>query len=136
MAANVIDPAQPPLPTAWNLPFQSVAGSQASVSICESGEGVRTMATRQYAGSIRAGAAPRPPGAGAALPRPGGCGGRNGPAGTDSTVVKVTLGSVSDLRFSQGVWAKALNSAPEKANARKVRVIMEGPQPMRSEIKC
>jgi hypothetical protein len=38
--------------------------------------------------------------------------------------VKVTLGSVSDLRFSQGVWPKAVQIAPENAKARIVRMIM------------
>ena len=57
-------PAQPPLPTAWNLPFQFSAGSQTSISMCESGDGFSTAATRQCAGSTIAGAAgacPRPP---------------------------------------------------------------------------
>src|SRR5215813_5626485 len=44
-------PAQPPLPTAWNFPFQSEAGSQTSILMSESGEGVSVAATRQNAGN-------------------------------------------------------------------------------------
>src|SRR5215510_2577448 len=44
-------PAQPPLPTAWNLPFHDWAGSQTSILISESGEGVSVAATRQNAGN-------------------------------------------------------------------------------------
>jgi hypothetical protein len=46
----LILPAQPPLPTAWNLPFQ-FRGSSASISICESADGASTSATRQCEGS-------------------------------------------------------------------------------------
>src|SRR5579863_1495195 len=89
--------------------------------MCESAEGVRTMAARQCAGSIGAGAAPRP--AGAAAPRPGVCGARNGPAATDSTVVKVTLGRLSDLRFSHGVCPETADRAPENAKAARVEML-------------
>src|SRR5215813_126852 len=44
-------PAQPPLPTAWNFPFHSEAGSQTSTLMSESDEGVSVAATRQKAGS-------------------------------------------------------------------------------------
>src|SRR5438094_1685024 len=44
-------PAQPPLPTAWNFPFQATAGSQTSILMSESDEGVSVAATRQKAGS-------------------------------------------------------------------------------------
>jgi hypothetical protein len=45
--------------------------------------------------------------------------------------VKVTLGSVSDLRFSQGVCPKAVNvppnpsRAPERVRRKMVRIIMK-----------
>ena len=45
-------PAQPPLPTASYLPFQSVAGSQISALISESLVGVMVVVTRQNAGSL------------------------------------------------------------------------------------
>ncbi len=57
----------------------------------------------------RAGAPPRP-------------GARKGPAGTASTLVKVTLGRLSDLRFSQGVCPNAAHRAPENVKARIVRI--------------
>src|SRR5262245_56508657 len=44
-------PAQPPLPTAWNLPFHVWAGSQTSILMSESEEGVSVAATRQNAGN-------------------------------------------------------------------------------------
>ena len=120
-------PAQPPLPTAWNFPFQFSAGSQTSISICESADGVRTAATRQCAGSRIAGAAgappppprppPRPPwpapGAGATGPPggPPGAGCVNGPAGTSAAVVIVVFGRLSVRRLSQGAacWSIAMN---------------------------
>src|SRR5207302_2012671 len=43
--------AQPPLPTAWNLPFHAWAGSQTSILMSESDEGVSVAATRQKVGS-------------------------------------------------------------------------------------
>src|SRR5688572_10613108 len=117
-------PAQPPLPTAWNLPFQFSAGSQTSISMCESDEGLRTTATRQWAGSLGCGAAgaaappppaaprpPRPPawapaaGAAGATGPPGGppgAGGVNGPAGTSSAEVIVVFGRLNARRLSQG----------------------------------
>src|SRR5215469_10024592 len=44
-------PAQPPLPTASNFPFQFTIGSQTSILMSESDEGVRVAATRQKAGN-------------------------------------------------------------------------------------
>src|SRR4029434_1029704 len=49
-AVSLIAPAQPPLPTAWNLPFHPLAGSQTSTLISESLEGLSVAATRQNAG--------------------------------------------------------------------------------------
>src|SRR5262245_55980068 len=43
-------PAQPPFPTASNLPFQVVDGSQTSTLISESELGVRVAETRQKPG--------------------------------------------------------------------------------------
>src|SRR5215212_3697048 len=59
-------PAQPPLPTAWYLPFHAVLpdapsapgeGSHTSILMSESDECVSVAATRQYAGSCSGGAA-------------------------------------------------------------------------------
>src|SRR5688572_24338579 len=103
-------PAQPPLPTAWYLPFQPVAGSQTSTLMSESADGASVAATRQCAGSIRAGAAGAPPlpaagAAGGGPPaRPGGT---NGPAGTSSVDVIVVLASFSDFKSAHGVAASA-----------------------------
>ena len=46
------EPAQPPLPTAWNLPFQSAAGSQTSTLMSESLVGLSVAATRQNSGRL------------------------------------------------------------------------------------
>src|SRR5438874_8958811 len=109
-------PAHPPFPTASNLPFQSsAAGIHNSISMWESADGVSTMAARQYAGSISGGAVGAPA-------RPTGA--RNGPAGTDSAAVIVTLGSLSDFKLSQGVWANALVRA-KAARTKLVRIIAE-----------
>lgn len=43
-------PAQPPLPTAWNFRFQPADGSQTSILMSESLDGVRVAATRQNSG--------------------------------------------------------------------------------------
>ena len=93
MAGVLIVPAQPPLPTAWNFPFQSSAGSQSSISIWESGDGARTAATRQWAGS-EAGACPGAPAGG-------------GPAGRSSAAVMVTPGRSMFPRLSHGTGAAA-----------------------------
>src|SRR5580704_7917230 len=98
MAGKLMMPAQPPLPTIWNFPFQLSAGSHNSILMSESAEGFRVAATRQCAGSITGGCAPA---------RPGACGGCQGPAGTDSTAVSVVAGSDSERSCSQGVCAKA-----------------------------
>src|SRR5688572_20553896 len=56
-------PFQPPLPTAWNLPFQPDAGSHSSILMSDSLVGVSVAATRQNAGRSANGLAPpRPPG--------------------------------------------------------------------------
>ena len=43
-------PAQPPLPTAWNLPFQPANGIHTSILMSESVDGLIVAATRQNAG--------------------------------------------------------------------------------------
>ena len=45
-------PAQPPLPTPANFPFQLPSGSQTSKTICDSVVGAMTPATRQKGGRL------------------------------------------------------------------------------------
>ena len=93
-------PAQPPLPTAWNFPFQSAAGSQTSILMSESVDGVSVAATRQKAGRrLNCGTA-------AAL-APGSV---NPPAGTICARVIEVFGSAIDDNRSHG--AGALNPWP------------------------
>src|SRR5262249_62006743 len=89
-------PANPPLPTPWNLPFQFEAGSQTSTWMLESAEGLMTSATRQKAGTLGIG---------------GPSGGVKDPAGTDCAVVTVAPGSVSSERPAHGVAAAEAEAA-------------------------
>src|SRR5262245_27835788 len=121
-------PAQPPLPTAWYLPFHpSAAGSHTSTLMSESDEGVSVAAIRQCAGSISggtAGAPPRPPAgtaAGGAPPRPG-C--TNGPAGTASALGIVTFGKVRVLMVAHGVAAQAGAAISRADSVHTRRVVM------------
>lgn len=49
---RVTTPAQPPLPTPENLPFQPSSGNHTSKRICESGVGAIVPATRQKGGRL------------------------------------------------------------------------------------
>src|SRR5262245_53316074 len=122
-------PAQPPLPTAWYLPFHpSAAGSHTSTLMSESDEGVSVAAMRQWAGSMSggtAGAPPRPPAgaaAGGAPPRPG-C--TNGPAGTASALVIVTFGKVRALMLAHGVAGQAAAGLSRPESVHIMRVVIE-----------
>src|SRR5690348_12272150 len=104
-----MDPAQPPFPTAWNLPFHlSAGGSQSSILISESDDGFRTATTLQCAGAMM-GAGGWAPGRGAGGGgEPAGGGGGGGvctPSCTNSAVVIVALGSETTFKPSQGVAA-------------------------------
>src|SRR5881392_950333 len=79
-------PAQPPLPTARNLPFQFSAGIHNSISMYESADGVKVAAMRQCAGNCTPPCAARPV--------------RCDPAGTYSTAVTVVCGIESDFKPS------------------------------------
>src|SRR2546427_10469506 len=46
-----MEPAQPPLPTAWNFPFQFASGIHTSILISESLDGFSVAAPLQNAGS-------------------------------------------------------------------------------------
>src|SRR5713226_9542306 len=94
-------PAQPPLPTAWNLPFQPPAGSQTSTLISESLIGFNVAATRQNANSVLNARAA----AGAEVAAPAGAGGVKAPAETVCASVIVVFGSVSDARPSHDAAA-------------------------------
>src|SRR5580704_13660102 len=82
-------PAQPPLPTAWNFPFQSATGSQTSILMSESHEGVSVASTRQKVGNWL--------NCGVAGPVPGRV---NAPAGTTRARVIEAFGSARDDRLS------------------------------------
>src|SRR5262245_29419353 len=89
-----MDPAHPPLPTAWNLLFQLATGIQTSILISESLDGFNVAATLQNSGSCLnvafCCAAPRPEG-----------GNENSPADTVRASVMVVPGRASDARLSQ-----------------------------------
>src|SRR5437762_4179323 len=67
-----MDPANAPLPTCWNLPFQPETGIHTSVLMSESDEGVIVSSSRQNAGRLAIGR-------GVSVPATGGV---NDPAGT------------------------------------------------------
>src|SRR5438045_9628228 len=99
-------PAQPPLPTAWNFPFQSAAGIQTSILMSESDEGVSVAATRQKVGSWL--------NCGAAGPVPGRV---NAPAGTIWARVIEVFGSAKDDKLSHD--GATLRVCPCVASARR-----------------
>src|SRR5271166_71150 len=87
-------PFQPPLPMAWKSLFQPEAGSQTSILISESLDGVKVAITRQNAGRPlkSAGFGPKGPGAG---------GGVKAPVATLCADVIVTFGRLTLERLSQ-----------------------------------
>src|SRR6266550_2171545 len=99
-------PAQPPLPTAWNFPFQSTAGIQTSILMSESDEGVSVAATQQKVGSWL--------NCGAAGPVPGRV---NAPAGTTWARVIEVFGSARDDKLSHD--DAALRACPCVVSARR-----------------
>src|SRR6185295_9859265 len=87
-------PAQAPLPTDCRFPFHPASGSQTSILISESLDGVSVAATRQNAGRFR--------NDWGCLPLGAGRGEVKAPAATGSAMVMVVLGSFSVDRLSQG----------------------------------
>src|SRR6058998_1255773 len=87
-----MEPANPPLPTPWNLPFQPDAGSHTSSLISESLDGFSTSETRQNAAVTSIGRL---------------SGGVNEPAATDCALEMTALGNATLARSSQDVAAKA-----------------------------
>jgi hypothetical protein len=73
-------PLKAPLPTAWSLPFHPFTGSQISIVMCESGEGVDVATTRQISRETSTVAAVTPVGTG----------GEKTPAATTCAVVMLT----------------------------------------------
>src|SRR5262245_50982200 len=90
----MMNPANPPLPTPWNLPFQLASGIHTSILMSESRDGLNVAATRQKAGNcLKAAVACTPP-------RPG-AGAENTPAATDWVSVIVAFGNERAWRLSQ-----------------------------------
>src|SRR4029434_5560740 len=83
MSAKLIEPARPPLPTAWNFPFQSAVGIQTSKKCAAA----MTPLTRQI------GRAMSPTGDGF------------GPAGSDSTSVMVVSGKLRAAKVARAQGA-------------------------------
>src|SRR5689334_18415520 len=112
-------PAHPPLPTASSFPFHpppaappratdgKPKGSQTSILMSESLDGVSVAATRQNAGRLSYGFAPRPRAC---------TGATNAPAATVCAIVIVVCGSERFERSSQ-VAALALEAAKRMASA-------------------
>src|SRR5580692_6593803 len=106
-----MDPAKPPLPIPWNLPFQPEAGSQISTWISESADGFNTTATRQKSTAVLTGPA----------------GDVKEPAGTDCAVAMVVCGSWSSARLAQvaardGSDARHANAASASTGKRGMTV--------------
>src|SRR5215813_13808590 len=99
MSEKLIDPASPPLPTAWNFPFQSTVGIQTSKRIA----GAMTPLTRQI------GRAMLPTGAGF------------WPAGSDSTSMMVVSGK---LRSAKVLMVHGALAAAAGAGASETVTIM------------
>src|SRR5262245_60889592 len=114
-----MEPAQPPLPTPWNLPFHPDAGIQTSSLMSESVVGATVAATRQNAGTSGIAWA-------AWLPAAGGV---NDPAGTSWAMVIVVLGSLSAAASASqptaGVWPNA--TAGKASRARNVAICFMNP---------
>src|SRR6266550_1297783 len=112
MSEKLIDPARPPLPTAWNFPFQSTVGIQTSKRFA----GVMTPLTRQMGRAM--------------LPTGDGF----GPAGSDSTSVMVVSGRLRSEKVARvqgavvaaagaGASATVRVMAMKKAGRKKGRLI-------------
>src|SRR5258705_3604354 len=93
-----MEPAHAPLPTSWNLPFHPLSGSQTSLLISESDEGVSVSSRWQNAGRlvIAFGAS-----------APGAAGGVNCPLVTARAAVTFAFISFSDAASVSHVAAPA-----------------------------
>src|SRR5688572_783265 len=107
-----MNPAKPPLPTPWNLPFQPANGNHTSILMSESLDGLNVAATRQNAGSCLKTSA------GGRTPRPAD-GDENDPAATDCVSVIVVFGDERACRLSQ---VAACNSDDERRISRRLKL--------------
>src|SRR5580700_1594607 len=105
-----MDPAKPPFPSPWNLPFQPEVGIQTSNSICESLDGWITPCTRQKAGSFL---------------KDGKLAGKvKAPAATVAAEVMVVSASFKPARLSQ---VAAASGAARRARQGRARRVIMGP---------
>src|SRR2546426_7688911 len=110
-----MEPANPPLPTPWNLPFQPDAGSHTSSLIPESLDAFSTSETRQNAVVTSIGRL---------------SGGVNEPAATDCAPEMAALGNATLARSSQDVAAKA-RKAEITISTMRIICVMIGSIPFR-----
>src|ERR1700737_1256381 len=104
-----MEPANPPLPTPWNFPFQPELGSHTSNAISESLDGLITPAPRQKAGSF------------SIAPPPGGL---KDPPATDSAVVMVVPARPSVARLSHVAAAAGIPIIMTNASKRRpIRIL-------------
>src|SRR5712691_9385043 len=112
-------PAQPPLPTAWSLPFHPEVGSQTSILMSESLVGFSVAATRQNGGRLAYGDACAPPRPGVIKPPAAAA----VPAATVCAVVIVAFGSASFASDSHeagpaaAVWTGTVGTNAPISNA-------------------
>src|SRR5688572_3452998 len=107
-----MNPASPPLPTPWNLPFQLASGNHTSIFMSESPDGLNVAVTLQNAGSCvksAVGGAPGRPASGEV----------NAPAATDCASVIVVFGSERRSRLSQ---VAACESDNEKRTSNRLKL--------------
>src|SRR3954468_22453438 len=119
-------PAQPPFPTAWNLPFQPFVGSHTSILMSESVLGVSVAATRQNDGRFAYGLAPPPP-------RRPPSGGTNVPGATTSArlivpAFKAAPAKLSHVAADARVAATAVRNNASAMTTFIVRSPVPGPQ--------
>src|SRR4051812_24681239 len=109
-------PAHPPFPTASNFLFHlSAGGSQSSMLMRESGDGLRTATTRQCAGAMIGAGGVAPRAAAGAAGDPGAATGWKTPSGTNSAFVMVVYGNEMAFNPSHGVGG---NTAAITANVK------------------
>src|SRR5262252_4479554 len=104
-----IAPAQPPLPTARNLPFQFFVGSQSSTLMFESEVGLSTIVTLQCSGIGRGGGAF----AGGGGPAP--AGGVKMPSATVVAAVMLARSSLTPASCSHGMLRPAASAVANRA---------------------
>src|SRR5262249_31018591 len=115
--------AQPPFPTAWNLPFQPFAGIHTSIVMSESALGVSVAATRQNDGRFAYGFVPPPP-------RRPLSGGTNVPGATTSARLIVPAFNATPARLSHvAAAARVAATADRNAASAMTTFIVRSPLP-------